>query len=55
VHVHLTRAGRDLESRLGPVRDAVEKSTGLTEDQFVALRHRLHTLRETITRSRLAG
>jgi DNA-binding MarR family transcriptional regulator len=55
VHVQLTDAGWDLEGRVGPVREAVETSTGLTEDQFVALRHRLQTLREVVTQSRLAG
>lgn len=55
VHVHLTGAGRDLEARLGPVRQAVEASTGLTDDQFVALRHRLQTLRDAVVQHRMAG
>ena len=55
VHVHLTDAGRDLEDRLAPVREAVEASTGLTDEQFVALRHRLQTLRDTVVQHRMAG
>lgn len=51
VHVHLTKAGRDLEVRLGPVRETVESATGLSPEQFTALRRRLHSLRETVAQS----
>jgi DNA-binding MarR family transcriptional regulator len=48
VHVHLTEAGRALESRSTPVREQVETSTGLSNDAFVTLRETLHDLRATV-------
>jgi DNA-binding MarR family transcriptional regulator len=55
VHVHVTGAGWELEGRLGPVREAVQTATGLTDAQFTGLLRRLHTLRAAVSRPRLAG
>lgn len=48
VHVHVTDAGRELESRTTPVREQVETSTGLSDEEFATLRETLHQLRATV-------
>lgn len=48
VHVHLTDAGRALEARCAPVREQVEASTGLSDEEFAGLRAALHQLRATV-------
>ncbi len=48
VHVQATAAGLDLQDRVRPIRTAIEASTGLTDDEFAALRATLHRLRHTI-------
>lgn len=51
VRVFSTAAGKALEPRVAAVRREVEASTGLSEPEFKALRHALHTLRATIEAS----
>ena len=51
VRVFSTAAGKALEPRVAEVRREVEASTGLSEPEFKALRHALHTLRATIEAS----
>ncbi len=48
VTVHLTEKGQSLEPKAGPVRRAVESSTGLSPDQFEALRSTLEALRMSV-------
>lgn len=55
VRVFSTARGKALEPRVAAVRTEVEASTGLTEPEFKALRHALHTLRATIDSAPKAG
>lgn len=55
VHVEVTPAGWNLETRAARVREAVEASTGLTDEQFASLRGALHTLRHTLKPPTAAG
>lgn len=48
VHVHVSDAGWELESRTAPVRKQVEASTGLSDEEFATLREILHQLRATV-------
>ena len=55
VIVELTAAGAALELAAVPVREAVEAATGLTTEQFKALRAALQNLTEHITQPEPAG
>jgi DNA-binding MarR family transcriptional regulator len=48
VHVRVTDAGWELESGTAPVREQVEASTGLSDEEFATLRETLHQLRATV-------
>lgn len=48
VRVFSTPQGKALEPQVAAARAAVEASTGLTDQEFITLRHALHTLRATI-------
>lgn len=51
VRIFSTGPGKALEPRVAAVRAAVEQSTGLSDSEFTALRHTLHTLRATIEKA----
>jgi DNA-binding MarR family transcriptional regulator len=48
VRIHVTPQGLKMESRVTPVREAVESATGLDDAEFAALRARLHELTRTV-------
>ena len=49
VRIHATAQGLEMESRVTPVRQAVESATGLDDAEFAALRARLHELTRTVS------